>query len=239
MEKLPYFISLFFILTTIWSVILFYLASYKSNLTLAVIVVFSCLHMGFGLTGFYKDASGVPPRFALLIVPQLLLFIVLFNTRKGRLFLDGLDIQKMTLLHVVRIPVEIALYLLAARKFIPELMTFEGYNFDIFSGISAIVVYYFIFIKQIVGRSVLLIWNIVCLTLVIIIAVLAILSVPTQFQQWAFEQPNIALAYFPFVWLPSIIVPIVVISHLAAIRQLLKQPSLISQKDIVLQGKIT
>jgi hypothetical protein len=72
------------------------------------------------------------------------------------------------------------------------------------------------------------------LVLVIIIVMLAILSSPTQFQQLAFEQPNIAIAYFPFVWLPSIVVPIVLISHLAAIRQLLKQPKLVSQRDITI-----
>jgi hypothetical protein len=234
MENLPSSVSILFIVTTLISGFLFYLASHKSNMVLTVMVVLSCVHMGLGLTGFYTDASGLPPRFALLIVPQLLLFVVLFSTKDGRLFLDGLDIRKLTLLHIVRIPVEMALYLLAASKFIPELMTFEGYNFDILSGISAIVVYYFIFIRPIGGKSILLVWNLLCLALVIIIAVLAILSAPTQFQQWAFEQPNIALAYFPFVWLPSIIVPIVLISHLAAIRQLLKQPALVSQSGIVI-----
>jgi hypothetical protein len=234
MENLLSFVSILFIATTLFSVALFYLAAHKSNMVLGIIIILVCLHMGLGLSGFYKDASGVPPRFALLIVPQLVLFVVLFTTNTGRLFLDGLDIKKMTLLHVVRIPVEIALYLLAASKFIPELMTFEGYNFDILSGISAIVIYYFVFIKQIGGKSILLIWNILCLVLVIIIVVLAILSAPTPFQALAFEQPNIAIAYFPFVWLPSIVVPIVLISHLAAIRQLLKQPALVSQSDFII-----
>jgi hypothetical protein len=234
MENLPSSVSLLFIVTTLISGFLFYLASHKSNMVLAGMVALSCVHMGLGLSGFYTNTSGFPPRFALLIVPQLLLFIFLFVTNKGRLFLDGLDIKKMTLLHIVRIPVEIALYLLAASKFIPELMTFEGYNFDILSGISAIIIYYFVFVKQVGGKSILLIWNIVCLILVIIIVVLAILSAPTPFQQLAFDQPNIALAYFPFVWLPSIIVPIVFISHLAAIRQLLRQPALVSQSDIII-----
>jgi hypothetical protein len=40
------------------------------------------------------------------------------------------------------------------------------------------------------------------------------------FQQFAFDQPNIAVLYFPFIWLPSCVVPLVLLSHLAAIRQL-------------------
>jgi hypothetical protein len=233
MENLSSFVSILFIVSALFSIFQFYLASHQSNTALLVIITLSCLHLVIGLTGFYTDASGVPPRFALLIVPQLILFVILFVTKRGRLFLDGLDIKKMTFLHVVRIPVEITLYLLAAEKWVPELMTFEGYNFDIFSGVSAIVVYYFVFIKQKGGKTILLVWNILCLILVIIIVVLAILSAPTQFQQLAFEQPNIAIAYFPFVWLPSIVVPIVLLSHLAAIRQLIKMPFVVSQIKIV------
>ncbi|HVF96549.1 MAG TPA: hypothetical protein VM871_04480, partial [Flavisolibacter sp.] len=39
---------------------------------------------------------------------------------------------------------------------------------------------------------------------------------------FAFDQPNIAVLYFPFIWLPSFIVPVVLLSHLVCIRQLLK-----------------
>jgi len=52
---------------------------------------------------------------------------------------------------------------------------------------------------------------------------IAAFSATTPFQQFGFDQPNIGVGYFPFVLLPAIIVPIVLISHLAAIRQLLKR----------------
>ena len=41
------------------------------------------------------------------------------------------------------------------------------------------------------------------------IVIIAVLSFPSPIQQFGFEQPNIGLAYFPFIWLPAIIVPIV------------------------------
>jgi hypothetical protein len=62
-------------------------------------------------------------------------------------------------------------------------------------------------------------WNIVCLVLLINIVITAILSAPFAFQKLAFEQPNVAILYFPFVWLPCCIVPIVLFSHLVAIRR--------------------
>jgi hypothetical protein len=52
------------------------------------------------------------------------------------------------------------------------------------------------------------------------IVINAVLSIPSPFQQFAFEQPNVAVLYFPFVWLPCCIVPIVLFAHLAAIKQL-------------------
>jgi hypothetical protein len=42
-------------------------------------------------------------------------------------------------------------------------------------------------------------------------------------QQFAITQPNIAVQYFPFNWLPSVVVPLVLFSHLASIQQLLNR----------------
>ena len=55
------------------------------------------------------------------------------------------------------------------------------------------------------------------------IVINAILSSPFPLQQFAFDQPNIAILYFPFSWLPTFVVPVVLFCHLASIRQLLKK----------------
>jgi len=101
-------------------------------------------------------------------------------------------------------------------------MTFEGRNFDILAGLSTPFIAYFGFTKKTIGRKFLLAWNIICLLLLLNIVVNAILSAPFVFQQFAFDQPNIAILYFPFVWLPGFIVPVVLFSHLVLIRRLSK-----------------
>jgi hypothetical protein len=103
-------------------------------------------------------------------------------------------------------------------------MTFEGMNFDILSGLTAPFVYYFGFIKKQLHTKFLIVWNILCLGLLINIVSIAILAAPTPFQKLALDQPNTAVLYFPFIWLPAIIVPLVLLSHLASLRQLLKSP---------------
>ena len=121
----------------------------------------------------------------------------------------------------MRIPVELTLLWLFLYKAVPELMTFEGRNFDILSGLSAPIIYYFGFVKKQLSSKIILLWNFICLGLLFNIVIHAILSAPFYFQQFAFNQPNIALLYFPFVWLPACIVPLVLFSHLVSIRRIL------------------
>jgi len=222
MENLPVFISLLFGLTTILTVWIFYKATGNSKLVLLLITIWMVLQTFIAISGFYTQTNTVPPRFLLLVLPPALLITSLFISTRGKNFIDNLNLRTLTLLHTMRIPVEVVLFLLFVNKAIPELMTFEGRNFDILSGITAPFIFYFAFIRKKMHHKTILIWNIICLVLLVNIVANAILSAPSQFQQFAFDQPNIALIYFPFIWLPCCIVPLVVLSHLAAIRQLSK-----------------
>ena len=136
--------------------------------------------------------------------------------------MDALDVKTLTILHVIRVPVELILLSLFLHKAIPQLMTFEGRNFDILSGITAPFVYYFGFVGKRPKAKIVLAWNFICLALLINIVINAILAAPSPFQKFAFEQPNIAIMYFPFIWLPCCIVPLVLLAHLASIRKLIK-----------------
>ena len=223
MDKLPTYISLVFALTTIVTVWFFYMATKNSRTTLIILFLWLIVQAVIGLSGFYTVTNTMPPRFLLLVLPPLLFIIGLFVTVKGRQYLDSLDIKSLTILHIIRIPVELVLFWLFINKAVPKLMTFEGRNFDILSGLTAPVIFYFGFIKQQIGKKIILLWNIICLGLLINIVVIAVLSAPFPFQKFAFDQPNIAVLYFPFVWLPCCVVPLVLLSHLATIRQLLNR----------------
>jgi len=222
MAQIPNYISIVFALTTLFKIGVFYRADNQSKFTLINLVSWMILQFIIGTTGFYTITDGLPPRFLLLVLPPFIFIGVLFSTKKGRLFIDGLNLRILTMLHIVRIPVELVLYGLYVYKAVPELMTFEGRNFDIVSGLTAPIVYYFYFKRKIIQTKMVMIWNVVCLGLLINIVVHAILSAPFPFQQFAFDQPNIAVLHAPFNWLPSCVVPLVLLSHLATIRQLLR-----------------
>lgn len=226
MENLPIYISILFGLITLLTVGLFYKATNRSILSLVILLTWLVIQAVIALTDFYTVTDTIPPRFLLLVMPPILFIILLFATNKGRIFIDSLDIKALTLLHIVRVPVEIVLFRLFIYIMIPELMTFEGRNFDVISGISAPLIYYFGFVQKQLSNKIIIIWNVLCLMLLFNIVINAVFSAPFPFQKFAFDQPNIAILYFPFNWLPSCVVPIVLFSHIVVIRQLLKVKTL-------------
>jgi hypothetical protein len=232
--NLPPYIPLIFALTIIATLLLFIWAIKKASLgqvrkkAVQIFVGLVCwlaIQTIFTIQNIYNtNTNTLPPKILLLgVMPAILLLVILFTTKKGRLFIDSLPLEKLTYLHVIRIPVEMVLYWLFLSKAIPELMTFEGRNFDIVAGITAPIVAYFGFTKAKLGRQTILMWNIICLALLLNIVMNAFLSAPSPLQQFAFEQPNIAILNFPFSWLPTFVVPVVLFAHLVSIRQLLKK----------------
>jgi hypothetical protein len=232
LPPLPAYIPWIFVLTTILTIYLFcrtihYPGSQKDQHYVIIICLVAWLALQTILTlkGAYNtDMNAMPPRIILLgVFPPLLAIVLLFITKAGRQVIDSLSLPALTWLHIVRIPVEIILYWLYLYGAIPQLMTFVGLNMDILAGISAPIAAYIGITKGRLSNKVLLIWNVVCLGLLFNIVIHAALSAPSPLQQFAFDQPNVAILNFPYSWLPSCIVPIVLFAHLAAIRQLARK----------------
>jgi hypothetical protein len=221
MEHLPTYIALCFALTTATTVFLFARASNFSTRVLLIITIWMLIQAAISLTGFYTFTHGMPPRFILLLLPPLILILFLFFSKRGQSFIDKLDLKWLTWLHIVRIPVEIVLFWLFLHRAVPKLMTFEGWNLDIISGLTTPVMIFIAFRQQLLNKSLLIAWNVICMLLLVNIVLIAVLCAPVDFQKLAFGQPDVAIFYFPFSWLPSCIVPLVLFSHLAAIRKLL------------------
>lgn len=224
METVPVYIEIVFGLTVLLTVFLFATACKNPRPVLFILFAWLLVQALISRTGFYyKHIDTVPPPFALAVLPIILAIAFLFITAKGRVFIDEMSLKRLTILHIVRIPVELVLLWLFMYKVVPRVMTFEGYNFDILAGISAPFIFYANFMRRGgFNKKLLVAWNIICIALLANIVIIAVLSAPFPFQQLAFDQPNIAVLHFPFIWLPSCVVPLVLFSHLASIRQLLK-----------------
>jgi len=170
--------------------------------------------------GFYSQMDARPPRvIAVAVLPAVVLIATYFLLWRNN-FIARVSLRTLTWLHVVRIPVELVLLWLFQAGLVPQEMTFEGRNFDILSGLTAPVVALIAFRGGRANRPLLVVWNLFALGLLLNIVIVAILSFPSPFQRFGFEQPNVGVAYFPFIWLPAIIVPAVLFAHLAALWQL-------------------
>ena len=222
MLDLPTFIPVVFILTTAATIYCFYRASY-SRVFLVITLAWLSIQAALAWSGFYINEKTVPPRFPLAIAPVLVFIVGLFFTSGGRRFLDQLDLCWLTLLHLVRFPVELVLHWLYGEGFVPKIATFEGWNLDILSGLTAPIIVWLAFSGNTLRRPKLLLgWNIATLILLIIIVGIAFQSIPTNFQRLALEEPMTAILYFPYIWLPAGIVPLVLLGHLAVLRRLMK-----------------
>ena len=221
-ENLPNWINVVFLIATAFTLVMFYVSNGKPKLLILLFIAWGVLHSYLSFTGFYLNTDAFPPRFTYVILPSTLLVVYGVLPRSRQWVYQNRNLEVSTLLHTVRIAVEIILFYLFVHNMVPELMTFEGRNFDILAGISALIIGFFFLLGKLNDRL-LLIWNIIGLGLILFILFTGIFSSELPFQLFAFEQPNRAMTYFPFVLLPAIIVPIVIYTHITDILVLIKR----------------
>ena len=220
MDQLPLPIICFFLLTTLLALLGFSKAVRGSKSAVILSLLWMVVQSLLALFGFYLVTKTLPPHLLVAVAPPLIVIAALFASRQGRRFIDGMDLKWCVLLHSIRILVELNLYWLFLYKQVPALMTFEAGNPDILVGLTAPLIWW-AFNKGHIGTRGLLIWNSLALLGVLNAFARAMLSAPFRFQQFALDQPTIAILYFPFILLAAFIVPAVVFCHLATFRKLL------------------
>lgn len=212
MEHLPLYIYLIFGLTVLLAFVIFYKASHNSKSFLFIALIWIFVLSFLSLSDHYTLTKSLLPIFPLLTIPPTIFVVVLFFTRRGKEFINNLNIKTLMILHFLRILIELVLFSLAAYSVIPKSLTFEGRNFDILVGLTAPAIYYFGFVKIKLNKPVILIWNLIGLALLLNVIFNTVYAV------LVLKQPNFALGYFPFFLLPSLIVPLVMFSHLASLK---------------------
>jgi hypothetical protein len=228
METVPAYVSVTFILTTFTAVAFLLratrvagLETFPAKILIFLLPLWIFFQAALSILGFYEDFNSVPPRLILTGVLPASFLVLVYLTFFRRSFVDRIPLKLLTLLHIVRIPVELVLMCLSFAGQVPQMMTFYGINYDIIAGVAAPLVAVVGFRGLTERRGVLIIFNCISLLLLLTIISIAALSLPSVFQQLNFDQPNRAVQFFPYVFLPTIIVPIVLFAHLAALLRLI------------------
>ena len=170
-------------------------------------------------SGFLAQ-QGFPPHFLIVLIPSLALPLALAASPLGKR-LASLPMTLLVAAQSFRLPLELLMHQAALEGTMPHEMTYTGGNFDIVTGATALIIGG-LCARNMAPRWLLLVWNSLGTGLLLVILGIAILSLPT-FAAFGPEPAhlNTWIAYFPFVWLPSGLVPAAVLGHALLWRRLL------------------
>ncbi len=173
-------------------------------------------------------ASGVLARPELRPPPLAALFLGIFAlagalgfTRTGDRLARGLPLTALVAVEAFRLPLELVMHQAARDGLLPVQMTFSGWNFDIVTGATAVVVAVLVGLGR-APRALVIAWNAIGIGLLAVILGLAFASTPLVH---AFgSEPRATLwivGYVPFVWLPAVLVLAAILGHIVVTRRLL------------------
>jgi hypothetical protein len=194
------------------------------NRILISIIIWMILVSVWSGSGIMADFTLFPLNFApVIVIPLISILLWTFSRNLGEVLIH-IPAANIIRLQVFRFFVELLLWTLFVALVLPEQMTFEGRNFDILAGITAPLIAWLVSRKKISKTGVIL-WNVVCLGLLINIVTVAILSVPSPIRVFMNEPANTIVASFPISWLPGFLVPLAYTLHFLSLRQITKVKS--------------
>lgn len=158
-----------------------------------------------------------PPPMALLMVAILGGGVALGLSRVG-LLLSQLPMGLLVLAQGFRFPLELVMHEAALSGVMPRQLSYSGYNFDVVTGASALVIGALV-LKQKAPRAVVWLWNVWGVLCLLVIAFVAVASSP-MVRLWGDDRLNVWVLHFPFVWLPAVMVTFAVAGHVVVFRRL-------------------
>lgn len=183
----------------------------KTALLLAVWLV---LVGGLAASGVLGNFSRFPPPFMLTVNAGLVLTLVLAFSPWGTRLLS-LPLAVLVGSQMFRLPLELIMSRAYHVGLMPQQMSFEGRNFDILTGMGALVLFFW------PNRQVIWAWSIIGLGLLINVVTVAVLTLPTPMR--VFFNDNLWVTLVPYCWLPTLFVPLALLGHLLVFRKLLQK----------------
>ena len=182
------------------------------------IAVVMALQFGLARAGVFQSWDRFPPPFMLMFVPTVVLTIRWAFSDAGTKLAEHLPFVILIGAQAFRFPLELFMHHAAREGVMPTQLSYSGWNFDIVTGATALLVAALAHRPQ-ARRSLLLAWNLMGLTLLAIVVGIALVSMPS-IHAFGMDRLNTWVAYAPFVWLPGVLVPSALFLHLLSLRKL-------------------
>lgn len=159
-----------------------------------------------------------PPGAVFVLLPAVVILILLFrwvlSPARAHIAL-AIPLWLVLGIQCFRVGVELFLHQLWTAGIVPQMLTFEGANFDIYVGGSAPFIAW-LSTRGRLGLKAALIWNVAGIFVLANVVGRAILTTPGPFHLIATEVPNLMFGTFPFTFIPGFFVPLAITLHLFA-----------------------
>ncbi|HEU5147132.1 MAG TPA: hypothetical protein VFT90_10475 [Chryseosolibacter sp.] len=173
----------------------------------------------WSLSARMSDFSIFPFNLMPVILVPIVVAIIFISSKNFGEILRHIPPGNLIRLQSFRFFVEVLLWMLFIAELLPIQMTFEGRNWDILAGFSAPIIAV-LAAKGRISSTAIVIWNIICLGLLVNIVVIAVLSTPSPWRAFMNEPANYIVTYFSISWLPGFLVPLAYYLHFMSIRQM-------------------
>ena len=172
----------------------------------------------WSLSGRMADFSIFPFNLMPVILIPLIVAVIFISSKGLGEVLRRIPPHRLIRLQSFRFFVEVLLWVLFIAELLPVQMTFEGRNLDILAGFTAPIIAA-LASKGKISNTGIVIWNIICLGLLLNIVITALLSTPSPWRVFMNEPANYIVTYFPISWLPALLVPLAYYLHFMSLRQ--------------------
>jgi len=173
---------------------------------------------GFGLLVASGRLTTLPlGGLPLVIVPTLLIWTVLAASPVGRRIAAAVPLAALVGFQAFRLPLELVLHSWAAQGVVPGVMTWTGRNWDIASGVVALLC------APIATRWRPAAWiaNAVGSLLLLNVMRVAVFAAPVPFG-WGVEPPLLLAYHLPYAWIVPVCVGGALFGHLVLTRALVR-----------------
>jgi hypothetical protein len=162
-----------------------------------------------------------PPPFLLLAMAALSVALFVALSPVGARLARGLPLWALVGYQAFRFPLELLMHRAANDGLMPSVMSFHGYNFDIVSGVSGLVLGVALFFRAI-PRWLVVAWNLLGSVLLAVITSVAIAASPI-FRAFGDQQLNLWVTRFPYTWM-IVMVAAALFGHVVLARRLRSEP---------------
>lgn len=171
------------------------------------------------LTGVLARFDLRPPPLMLWMVSTLGSAVALGLSPLGKR-LSELPLVALVGFQAFRLPLELVMHRAAVEGVMPSVMSYGGYNFDIVSGATALVLGVAL-ARGAVPKAVIVAWNVLGSVLLAVIVTVAFLATPLV-RAFGEAQINAWITQFPYSWM-AVMVSGALLGHVVLARRLLAE----------------